>query len=40
MYAPKQFEDSISVKLSAIHPRYELKNHKEVIHTMVPVSLC
>ena len=36
MYAANQFEDSISVKLSAIHPRYELKNHKEVIHTMVP----
>ena len=27
---------SLSVKLSAIHPRYELKNHHDVLHTMVP----
>ena len=36
MDAAKEFEDSISVKLSAIHPRYELKNYKDVIYTMVP----
>ena len=32
--AAKQFKDSISVKLSAIHPRYELKNWEDVLHTM------
>jgi RHH-type proline utilization regulon transcriptional repressor/proline dehydrogenase/delta 1-pyrroline-5-carboxylate dehydrogenase len=30
------FEDSISIKLSAIHPRYELRNHADVIHHLVP----
>ena len=34
--AAKQFGDSISVKLSAIHPRYELKNYHDVIHHLVP----
>ena len=34
--AANKFQDSISVKLSAIHPRYELKNYKDVISTMVP----
>lgn len=29
-------QESISIKLSAIHPRYELKNHKDVLHTLVP----
>jgi RHH-type proline utilization regulon transcriptional repressor/proline dehydrogenase/delta 1-pyrroline-5-carboxylate dehydrogenase len=30
------FEDSISIKLSAIHPRYELKNHADVLLHLVP----
>ena len=34
--AAKQFGDSISVKLSAIHPRYELRNYHDVIHHLVP----
>lgn len=34
--AAKKFKDSISVKLSAIHPRYEIKNWQDVLHTMVP----
>jgi RHH-type proline utilization regulon transcriptional repressor/proline dehydrogenase/delta 1-pyrroline-5-carboxylate dehydrogenase len=34
--AAARFEDSISIKLSAIHPRYELRNHADVIHHLVP----
>ena len=34
--AATKFKDSISVKLSAIHPRYELRNYHDVIQTMVP----
>ena len=34
--AARNSEMSVSVKLSAIHPRYELKNHHDVLHTMVP----
>lgn len=34
--AAQKFKDSISVKLSAIHPRYELRNYKDVIHHLVP----
>ena len=34
--AAKKFEDSISVKLSAIHPRYELRNAHDVIMHLVP----
>ena len=34
--AAARFEDSISIKLSAIHPRYELRNHADVIHQLVP----
>lgn len=34
--AAAHFEDSISIKLSAIHPRYELRNHADVIHQLVP----
>jgi RHH-type proline utilization regulon transcriptional repressor/proline dehydrogenase/delta 1-pyrroline-5-carboxylate dehydrogenase len=30
------FKDSISVKLSAIHPRYELRNYHDVINHLVP----
>lgn len=33
--AAKEFKDSISVKLSAIHPRYELRNYNDVLCTMV-----
>ena len=34
--AASQFGDSISVKLSAIHPKYYMSNYRDVIHTMVP----
>jgi RHH-type proline utilization regulon transcriptional repressor/proline dehydrogenase/delta 1-pyrroline-5-carboxylate dehydrogenase len=34
--AATRFDDSISVKLSAIHPRYELRNYKDVISHLVP----
>ena len=34
--AASQFGDSISVKLSAIHPKYYMNNYRDVIHTMVP----
>lgn len=34
--ASTQFKDSISVKLSAIHPRYELRNYQDVVQTLVP----
>jgi len=34
--AAQKFKDSISVKLSAIHPRYELRNYKDVINHLVP----
>lgn len=34
--AAKKFKDSISVKLSAIHPKYELRNYHDVIHHLVP----
>jgi RHH-type proline utilization regulon transcriptional repressor/proline dehydrogenase/delta 1-pyrroline-5-carboxylate dehydrogenase len=34
--AAKSFKDSISVKLSAIHPRYELRNAHDVIMHLVP----
>ena len=34
--AATRFDDSISVKLSAIHPRYELRNYKNVISQLVP----
>ena len=34
--AARKFEDSISVKLSAIHPRYEIKNYNDVVHHLVP----
>lgn len=34
--AAKKFGDSISVKLSAIHPRYDIKNSTEVIIDIVP----
>ena len=36
MEAAQTFNDSISVKLSAIHPKYEIRNHSDVIHTIVP----
>ena len=36
LHAARHSEMSVSVKLSAIHPRYELKNHHDVLHTMVP----
>ena len=34
--AATKSKESISIKLSAIHPRYELKNHIDVLHTLVP----
>ena len=34
--AASQFGDSISVKLSAIHPKYYMHNYRDVINTMVP----
>ena len=34
--AASQFGDSISVKLSAIHPKYYMNNYRDVINTMVP----
>ena len=34
--AATKFGDSISVKLSAIHPKYDLRNHRDVIHDIVP----
>ena len=34
--AAGQFKDSISVKLSAIHPKYHLSNHRDVINDLVP----
>lgn len=34
--AAKTFKDSISVKLSAIHPKYELRNYHDVISHLVP----
>lgn len=34
--AASKFEDSISVKLSAIHPKYEMRNHADVLHSLVP----
>ena len=34
--AATQFGDSISVKLSAIHPKYHLSNHRDVIQDLVP----
>ena len=34
--AATQFGDSISVKLSAIHPKYHLSNHRDVINDLVP----
>ena len=34
--AAGKFKDSISVKLSAIHPKYELRNHTDVVNSLVP----
>ena len=34
--AASTFNDSISIKLSAIHPRYELRNYTDVISTLIP----
>ena len=34
--AATRFDDSISIKLSAIHARYEMRNHKDVISRLVP----
>ena len=34
--AASKFKDSISVKLSAIHPKYELRNHTDVVNSLVP----
>ena len=34
--AATQFGDSISIKLSAIHPKFYISNHYDVINTMVP----
>ena len=36
MEAATQFGDSISVKLSAIHPKYYMNNYRDVIHSLVP----
>ena len=34
--AANTFSDSISIKLSAIHPRYELRNNLDVLNKLVP----